>query len=1228
VQGQKGFFNALKPQSDQFAQTSRVNVARPAAQKKQQAKVVPAPQDHHTLLGTNENTTATPDEQAFLARQNYKDKSATAPVRQQAKTIEQAYVRGDDLKGTKKPIHAESNGTGLQGAASVAAPINAVGQRALGSIAAGIPFGSVSPLALKGIQSLGLPDVERQQVIGGFSHDPSMDNPQVRAAEVALAQSKGHSVPANATTRQLLTAALAPTEHHGSYWDVLKNLPKDALYTPVYAAEGGFALGHATGEALQGHTDELKAIGKSQLQQIEHPGATLQAHPFQTGLAIAAPLKGLGKIGGLATGAEVAPRLVTTADSLGGNVLDRGDLSTNLVDRAAQKASDAVLARSPYLQSRAIAAGTRHEGNLAKLESAHSMRPTARALGAATKGISKARANSLLANEATGATAREWAEHYNNLADHNETIGANDALEPKVRARAQKLAKTQRAQAKVREAQAKRWPDAPNEHEQAYLDAAREGADTRTNMLTGTKTPKGNAALDATSAKWRDYQHNVELRAGQGDELAKKVVGARNALNTTEPGTPEYETGLRNLNRELDTYAASRPAEQPFRVGTIKPKIVSEFSSPGNPVRANTNPGALVSGLGHSSGGALESGNYTVNAGRFAKELVQPHTLQATINYVNRVTDKFGRPAVPGEEIPEGMILRRTDNLRATPNVNVTADAELGAQAEDLKNIRDEFKIDDRGRSTLSHVPNDGKWILLPKAAYKEIAGTVARAPRTGASAGFAKATRAYKNSVLFTRPAYPAGNFVNSAAQAALGGAGPLSFLRRNAFPLPQGVEDAGFVASDLTPSTRSGFRSAIDEAKVVPGAHKVGAIGKGIGRVVDEQYLNRIKTASIKADNVWRKALYAKKALPEARKLAYPDEGLARRLLTRKSASDSAIQDAARAMAEGLTPEAKRAADRAIKATNDFLGDFGAMKHNGAVDLAVPFNSWMRFSGKLLLQTLPLKYPGRTALLYKIGQLGQQATGQQGVLPQYLQESIPFGPSNPQNQGEINTQRANPFATLGNIAPKDDLGVPGTEQALGNASPFLAPLISAFTGNDLETGRALTDAEGNPIKGNPTDIARFLGAQAAGFVPPVGLASSLFEHGKKPAATSLPFVGFQGKKQNAAGPLLQQPGMPAWESIANLVGPVRFSQRNQHADQYYGNKDLRTALAKAQEAENKAALGKPGGVAAVTAKWTKIGNEVNKRYAYYEAHPDALKALIANGVPARGQSGTRTSP
>jgi RNA polymerase sigma factor (sigma-70 family) len=254
---------------------------------------------------------------------------------------------------------------------------------------------------------------------------------------------------------------------------------------------------------------------------------------------------------------------------------------------------------------------------------------------------------------------------------------------------------------------------------------------------------------------------------------------------------------------------------------------------------------------------------------------------------------------------------------------------------------------------------------------------------------------------------------------QSALGGAGPLSFARRNALPLPPGVEDAGFIASEFRKSGRLGFRSGLDQARITPGiAGKTEAVGRGAGRVVNEQYLGRIRDMSIKADNVWRKALYVNKALPEARKLAYPDEGAIKRLLVRRKASDSAIIDAARKMAEGETPAARAAADRALKKTNDFLNDFGAMKSYKTLDLAVPFNRWTRFSATLLLKTLPLNYPGRTLLLYRLGQLGQQGTAQQGVLPSYLQESIPLA-GLPGRRWLTNTQRANSFATLGTTIP-----------------------------------------------------------------------------------------------------------------------------------------------------------------------------------------------------------------
>jgi hypothetical protein len=1192
------FLQALKPNSPLFAQTSRVNIARPAAQKKQQARVVPAPQDHHTLLGTNENTTATADEQSFLARQNYKDKSATAPVRQQAKTIEQAYVKGGDTRKTtpaRKTKGVRGGSAGLQGAALTAPNLTVVGGRALDSLAAGIPFGSATGLAAKGINALNLPDAERQQVIGGFEKDTSLDNPAQRAALVSEALARGNIIPAHATTRQILEAALTPHQHKLSLWDIVnpENIAKDALYTPVFAAEGGYAAGHAVRAAIpkalggKGDTTELKAIGKGELAQVEHPLATAERNPFQTGLAIASLLKFAGGAAGRAADLPQTPRLVKTPE---GFTLDKGTLSKNLTERVAQKGSDALLARSPILQRHEFGKQVRTLHGRATQFGEHAAEENVKPFLDTRKGLKRTERNSLLFNQGAGggAAPAEFAASYEDKAAAFKAAGKRA------------LPKTQKAQANLRRAESEQFGDAPlSAKQQAYVDAGRAAAGNRTNFLID------QGALDPVSAKWRDAEHLVDLRASQGDLLARGVEKARDAWVSAEKGSPEQENASRALDHALD-YFLSKHAEaggqEPFRVPTKKVKPLTDFMRPGRAVRTNKELKSMVTGVGkQSKGGAVTSGNYPHSEAEFIRQLMQPSTAAATGKFVDDVRTKLGRPAVPGEEIPEGTVLRSDKNIRATPKVTVTAEHHLNAEAESLRSMRDQFR-DPEQEDNLTHVPAGFAGTIYPRAVLDHIDDLVKRADAK--HGGIAQATRAYKGAILYSRPAYAAGNFFGSMGQAVLGGTGPLSVARKNALAKPIGVNDNSFAAR-VFDEPKGTLGGALDNARFAPTvAGKVGQGIKGSAQAVDSVYRGSIRRASIWSDNIWRDALYTRHALPEARKLAYPDDGAIKRLLVRKRASDSAIQDAAKAMADGTTEAAAQARDRALQKTFDFLGDFAAMKRYKGLDLAVPFNAWTRFSGKLLLQTLPLKYPGRDLLLYQLGQLGQQGTAQQGVLPQYLQETIPLGGNNPDARFGLATQRANSFATLGELAPLGRNGGVSLEELLGNASPFLAPGIEAVTGKDLQTGKDVKDADGNPIHGSPSGIAKFLGSQALGLVPPASTAAKAFD---------IPYLSDLAKTGTSANP--DAPKQPWWLGPLNQTLPARVTLRNAASDQAYGVQSLTASLVSKLSASNKKLAATPAGIAKIQRDAVALSAKITKNLAYYQAHPDEVQKLITNG-------------
>lgn len=1336
--------------------------------------------DNPFLGGGNTGTVATPAEQAFLA------KDAAKKGDPQARTIEQNYVKAADTqrvvpKTTPRP-GGQRLGTqgGVRGAALTAPDVAAQASRALDLIQNRIPLGAQAHTALDAISKFDLPNDQRQQVIGGFAHDRSLDSdPYAKPTLVADAMAKGNPIPAHATTRQLLDAALGPKggTHH-SLWDIVNplNIAKDALLTPVYTAEGGHALGHATVEAVKGNPSEIEAIGKGELQQIEHPLLTAEKNPFQTGLAIATGLKTVGKGVGLAQGLEATPRAIPTDFEFGGHTLDRGLASTNAYTRLGQTIADKRLARSPAAQRRFMENDARTLGNLESSTATRLSKAQVAPATEAAKRLSPARRDSLLANEAQGGSAAEFADMWDKKAAANESAAA--AQGGATGKKLARLAKQQRAQANLRRAQAKKWGPLATAKDradaQAFLDTHRTVGDQRTHELTHAQTPGGTTALDQTSALWRDYQHNIELRASQGNERAIQVKMARNALdeqpmkgNNAGPVDPvafqaahdrlasaldhyiinehglhipghtvdestfnptgdeahthrqvkdtqgnyvahietsqvggdyhighvETDQAARNstialhlldhaiheagdrpitahfanerLGRIADRYFAKKgytresvttgngatvrytrdpsiplgrragspnsdifpEGQRPFRVPTHTIKgsgpIRRNFGA-AKALAAKTDVRQGISNLGHSFGESLDTGNFLTRHQDFLRQAVEPHRALAGIRYANRLKERYGRPLAPGETVREGEVIVTPSNLKAGLRGALSAEGDLNEHADALQNIADEYKIGatTRADKTVPITAKPGSYYALPTPVVEQIMTTLERAKPSK----LRDVTRAYKKSVLFTRVAYPASNFVNSAAQSALGGVTAGAVRHRNEIEAPDGLLGHGFMANYLPGAERTGFRSGVQEAKLTPGTTgKTWAVTKGIARALDEQGPQRIRDVSVGADDFWRKALYAHKAYAAARKLAYPDEGTVSRLLRHRSIADEKILAAYHEMAHA--PEgtvAHTAMREAVKATTDFLGDFENMKRYPALDLMIPFNAWTRFSMKLLLKTLPLKYPGRTLLMYQVSRIGQQGSSQQGILPQYLQEQIPLGGA-PTGQFGAYTQRANPLATLGTtFAPLS----PGTPNAgapnigagfLGSLNPTFGVIANAASGYDLQQGRQLRDENGDPIAGNLYAQGRYILSQIEGLLPPL---TALAGGTRGQADTSLPLFDEQSRnitKDPLGG---QQPSGPSIGPfkvlpILNQFLPLRIDERNMTADQIKGMRAYRSSLISA--ANKSAAPMPPQGTPAYDAWIAKITNtagKLGKNISYYFAHPEKAQQVIDEGT------------
>lgn len=292
--------------------------------------------------------------------------------------------------------------------------------------------------------------------------------------------------------------------------------------------------------------------------------------------------------------------------------------------------------------------------------------------------------------------------------------------------------------------------------------------------------------------------------------------------------------------------------------------------------------------------------------------------------------------------------------------------------------------------------------------------------------------TRAFKTMVLPLSPSWQVGNLIGNTLMAMFaGGVDPvtlgstmvkslLAYKRTGELPGPNRLQQHGatYEAQDFL--QRGGVRSRNPVARVLTAPVRAGY------------------AMNSTVDNLLRSAVYLAK-----KQKGYSDE-MAMRLSLRA------------------------------------MGDFTKLSpfERRVVRRIIPFYAWQKHLAKLAL-TMPVEHPLRTAWTLSLANtFGNDGEAWQGLLPGYMQGTIPVGGGN-----VLSTQNLFPFAS-----PLPDFGNPGAN--LKNLSPQLKFAIENLTGESTLTGRPFTRPPGTGKQdemGNIKPTAPSVKEQLLGMSPQV---------------------------------------------------------------------------------------------------------------------------------------------
>lgn len=938
----------------------------------------------------------------------------------------------------------------------------------------GIPTLSLGPLAQKNaaayLKSLAVRGEDLTKI-----PKVSVLDPAERDSIRAVLKQRGLDPGPDASDAEILTAT---HKHKLGNLDILKNLPSSAGKALVGLPMGAWAAGQATGAlAFQGNTKPLQQLGTGVADYYgaikEHPLGALQRDPVGTVMAVlpaktiigggAGKLAKTGALGKTLKGAAKAkrqplllPKARLSNDPLEAPqaipVLDQAPFRSNLIDQAAQRAASKITQSSARLSRGRVEKLSAQRANEARHGGYQRREELLRSVLGAKRKLSKEEKRAVTAI-AQGVTPRQMAEFY------------------RIKAKGSPDSKHLQAQASLWDKVALKAPNL-NDRMSRYLDAAEPAVRER------------EAALQRVTSI-----DEAKLQAREG------ITQAEVQKTLTDAGSP---------------LAAETTGRAPIyfpHVGT-KPNYGGFLFKRGmNPTR-RLNPEVKKNELA-----LFKAGKWQPDTRHLESRIASAPLAEESLNHLQGQFREFGRQVPVGTQYdPRHATLVRVHPKGAKVEKIDTSGEGLAQQLRDVKagaggdrDFLQRLESQIVVHSPDGKVPDEPGLILVPNEVMDLVRGTLRSMNRGGLLRGLQTATDAWRYMTLYLRGAYLTNNLTGNTLQSVIGGVGPVSVARALKYGdvVPKKLVGTGTMAEmsriqKLGGNADTTFGRAINS---IADSAVGRAVSAGAGR-------NPIMTGNIAYENLLRKAMYLRHAIPEAKSAANGSRF--------SRVTDGVLEH----LKNNEVPEA-------TQAVVDFLGDM-RKKNQPNLRLSVPFYRWIEFITQLSLKTLPAKYPVRNELIQALGRSGNTELAKMGLVPPWLHGSIPIDTSVENKDGSphqmadlLSTQGLNPFATIEQTLGRGPQGVAGV------FNPLVTSGLNTAFGRDLETGFDLRDASGKTISisraGEPA-FWRTLANQELRNLPFV----NLFDPVSYKSADTLPLMGERSYPKG-----LRQPDMPTKNAI-----------------------------------------------------------------------------------------------